>query len=356
MKVLITGGAGYIGSTVASACSDAGIVPVLLDNLSSGNAEFARRHLFYRGDIADGPLLDQIFRDHPDIFAVIHCAALIVVSESYAEPLVYFRENVSKSAVLVDGMLRNGCRRLIFSSSASIYGSAAAEGIDEAGAILPLSPYARTKAMVEDLVRDVCAVTGMRAMSLRYFNPIGVDPRMRSGPVAARPQHALGRLISAHAAGQPFTITGVNYPTRDGTGLRDYVHVWDLARGHVAALQHFDRVLLPGSTSAYEAINLGAGRGVTVREIVAAFEAEVGRRLRIVEAPRRPGDVTGAYAAIAKAGHLLGWTPLLTLSDGIRSALRWNRQNEPFSNQRSAYPKELTRSSAQERPPVTAGN
>ncbi|GAA0516992.1 UDP-glucose 4-epimerase GalE [Paractinoplanes deccanensis] len=322
MKVLITGGAGYIGSTVASACADAGIAPVVLDNLASGDLQFVRHRRFYRGDIADRALLDKIFRDHPDIFAVVHCAALVVVAESYADPLAYYRENVLKSAALVEGVLRNGCRRLIFSSSAAIYGGATRGEIDEAGPIAPCSPYARTKAMVEDVLRDMCAVTGMRAMSLRYFNPIGADPRLRSGPCATRPSHALGRLIRSDTSGEPFVITGVDYPTRDGTGLRDYVHVWDLARGHVAALRRFDRVLPRG----FEAINLGTGAGVTVREIITAYEAEVGRRVPVVEAPRRPGDVAGAYASIAKAGHFLNWRPSMTLTDGIRSAIRWSRR------------------------------
>ena len=272
MKVLIAGGAGYIGSTVASACLDAGISPVILDSLVTGRREFTAGRVFYEGDIADGPLVDLIFAEHPDIGAVIHCAALIVVPDSVADPVGYYRANVTKSLDFVAHLLRNGCGRLIFSSSAAIYRAGADLSVDEDSVIDPQSPYARTKAVCEAMFADIAASQPIRVLSLRYFNPIGADPKMRTGLQLARPTHALGKMIQAQQEGVPFVITGTDWPTRDGTGLRDYVHVWDLAAAHVAALTRFDA--LPGPATA---INLGTGTGTTVRELLAAFNRVAGR-------------------------------------------------------------------------------
>ena len=254
MKVLIAGGAGFIGSTVASACSDAGISPVILDSLVTGRREFAAGHAFYQGDIADGRLIDRIFAEHPDIGAVIHCAALIVVPDSVADPVGYYRANVAGSLEFTAHLLRNGCPRLIFSSSAAIYRASEDLSVDEESAIDPQSPYARTKAVCEAMLADIAAAEPIRVLSLRYFNPIGADPRMRTGLQLRRPTHALGKMIQAYEDGVPFQITGTDWPTRDGSGIRDYIHVWDLATAHVAALTRFDA--LPGPVIA---INLGSG-------------------------------------------------------------------------------------------------
>src|SRR5271169_4820854 len=236
VKVLIAGGAGYVGSTIASACLDAGISAVILDSLVTGRREFVADREFYEGDIADGPLVDRIFTEHPDIYAVIHCAALIVVSDSVADPAGYYRANVVKSLDFVTHLLRNGCRRLIFSSSASIYRASEDLTVDEESPIDPQSPYARTKAVCEAMFADIAAAHPLRVLSLRYFNPIGADPKMRTGLQARRPTHALGKLIQAAEQDVPFLITGTDWPTRDGSGIRDYIHVWDLAAAHVAAL------------------------------------------------------------------------------------------------------------------------
>ena len=181
MKVLIAGGAGYIGSTVASACLDAGISPVILDNLVTGRREFTSGRTFYEGDIADGPLVDRIFAEHADIGAVVHCAALIVVPDSVADPVGYYRANVTKGLEFTAHLLRNGCGRLIFSSSAAIYRAGADLSVDEDSAIDPQSPYARTKAVCEAMFADIAATQPLRLLSLRYFNPIGADPKMRTG-------------------------------------------------------------------------------------------------------------------------------------------------------------------------------
>ena len=242
MKVLIAGGAGYIGSTVASACTDAGISPVILDNLVTGRREFAVAHPFYEGDIADGPLIDRIFTEHPDIGAVVHCAALIVVPDSVADPVGYYQANVAKSLDFVAHLLRNGCDRMIFSSSAAIYRASEDLTVDEDSAVDPQSPYARTKAVCEAMFADIAAAEPIRVLSLRYFNPIGADPKMRTGLQLRRPTHALGKMIQAQDEGVPFVITGTGWPTRDGSGIRDYVHVWDLALAHVAALRRFGQL------------------------------------------------------------------------------------------------------------------
>jgi UDP-glucose 4-epimerase len=317
MKVLIAGGAGYIGSTVASACLDAGVSPVIVDSLLTGRREFAAGRVFYAGDIADGPLIDRIFADHPDIAAVIHAAALIVVPESVADPVRYYRANVAKSLEFAAHLLRNGCERLIFSSSAAIYGAGADLTVDEDSVIAPLSPYARTKAVCEAMFADIAASAPIRVLSLRYFNPIGADPKMRTGLQLRQPSHALGKMIEARQEGVPFVITGTDWPTRDGSGLRDYVHVWDLASAHVAALMQFDA--LPGPATA---VNLGTGTGTTVRELLAAFSRVAGP-VEVREAGRRPGDTAGAYSRIDRAERLLGWRPQYDITEGIRHSLQW---------------------------------
>ncbi|MFE4055597.1 UDP-glucose 4-epimerase GalE [Streptomyces sp. NPDC059096] len=321
MKVLITGGAGYIGSTVASACLDAGIHPVILDNLSTGRREFTTGRTFYQGDIADGPLIDRIFTDHPDLQAVIHCAAMIVVPDSVTDPVGYYRNNVTHSLDLITHLLRNHCGRLIFSSSASIYRTGADFTVDEDSPHDPQSPYARTKTVCEGMFADIAATQPIRILSLRYFNPIGADPQMRTGLHLRRPSHALGKLISAHEAGVPFDVTGTDWPTRDGSGIRDYIHVWDLAAAHVASLTRFDDILTTEDTST--AINLGTGTGTTVRELADAFNDVVDAPVKTRDAAPRPGDVAGAYTRSDRAARLLDWHPQYSITDGIRHSLQW---------------------------------
>ncbi|GAA1035497.1 UDP-glucose 4-epimerase GalE [Virgisporangium ochraceum] len=320
MKVLVTGGAGYIGSTVCSALLDRGIQPVILDNLVTGREQFTEGRVFYRGDIADGALVDEIFAAHPETGVAIHCAALIVVPESVDNPLRYYRENVSKTVDLLEHLRRNGCERVLFSSSASMYKPGEDFAVDESAAIEPTSPYARTKFMVEGILGDVAGAGQLRAISLRYFNPIGADPKMRTGLQTRNPSHALGRMIVAWEAGETFTITGVDWPTRDGTGIRDYIHVWDLALAHVQAVVRFDEILPePG----YRAINLGTGNGTTVRELVAAFNAVIGGELPVAEAPPRLGDAAGAFTRSSRAATLLEWAAEFSIEDGIRHSLEW---------------------------------
>jgi UDP-glucose 4-epimerase len=306
---------------VALACTDAGITPVILDSLVTGKRQFAAGLEFYQGDIADGPLIDRIFAEHPDIEAVVHCAALIVVPDSVADPVGYYRANVSKSLEFVAHLLRNGSGRLIFSSSAAIYGVSADLTVDEDSAIDPQSPYARTKAVCEAMFADIAATQPIRVLSLRYFNPIGADPKMRTGLQLRRPTHALGKMIEAREDGAAFRLTGTDYPTRDGTGIRDYLHVWDLATAHVQAINRFDAVL--SGTGGHTAVNLGTGTGTTVRELLDAFNSVTDRPIGVIEAPRRPGDIAGAYTRTDRAERLLGWRAQYPVTEGIKHSLQW---------------------------------
>jgi UDP-glucose 4-epimerase len=328
MKVLVTGGAGYIGSTTAKALEEAGHVPVILDSLLSGPRVFVRDRIFYEGDIADRDLLSRVVQEHPDIECTIHMAARIVVPESVEQPYEYYRDNVAKSLELFDQLVRLGKPRVLFSSSASLYATVEGFEVDESAPLDPPSPYARTKRVMEMALTDMAAATDLRAIILRYFNPIGSDPDLESGIYVREPSHVLGQLVMA-AQGQKdaFTITGVEHPTRDGTGIRDYIHVWDLAQAHVTAVERFDEVLdTVGASSTI--INVGTGSGVTVRELVKSFEKVFGKEVPVREAPPRPGDAVGAFANVDKARDVLGWTSSLTIDDAIASALAWGRKRK----------------------------
>jgi UDP-glucose 4-epimerase len=327
MKVLVTGGAGYIGSTICSALKDSGHTPIIIDSLITGRVEFTQGHIFYKGDIADRSLLERIFQEHPDIFATIHCAALIVVPESVEKPYAYYRENVAKSLELFHTLHELNHGRVVFSSSASIYDVVPDYMVTETSPLKPSSPYARTKFMMEMILKDFCtAYEDMQGVALRYFNPIGADPQMRTGIHIKNPSHVLGKLVDVALGKLPaFEITGVNWPTRDGTGIRDYIHVWDLAQAHVQAVERFAQLFerAGNADSRYVVINLGTGHGVTVRELVTAFEKVYGKPLNKVEQPPRPGDVAGAYANADTARRLIGWEAKLTIEKGISDALRW---------------------------------
>ncbi|MFI5837226.1 UDP-glucose 4-epimerase GalE [Micromonospora sp. NPDC051300] len=325
VKVLVAGGAGFIGSTVSSALVDAGHTPVVLDSLVTGRREFCRGRPFRLADIADADAVDDLLRRHPDIEAVVHCAALIAVPDSVVRPVDYYRANVSATLEFVDRLLAHGIHRMIFSSSAAIYRPDVGLGVDETSALEATSPYAQTKLVVERMLADISASSPLRVLSLRYFNPIGADPAMRTGSQIATPSHALGRLIQAHQAGVPFGVNGLDWPTRDGSALRDYVHVWDLAGAHLRALERFDDLFATGGAP-HVCVNLGSGTGTTVLELVAAFNAVVNRPVLVREAPRRPGDTPGAYARGRRASALLGWRPQRDLATGITDSLAWHHR------------------------------
>ncbi len=326
MKVLITGGAGYIGSTIASALEDNGHTPIILDSLVTGRKEFTVGRAFYHTNIADRAAVEKIFKEHPDIYATIHCAALIVVPESVAQPYDYYRENVVKSMDFFKHLSELGFPRVVFSSSAALYDVVPGFMVTEESPLKPLSPYSRTKYMMEMILKDFCHVYNLKGIALRYFNPIGADPRMRSGIHIKEPSHVLGKLVSTALGEQKvFQITGVDWPTRDGSGIRDYLHVWDLALAHIKAVDRFEEVIVKAgeADTPYVVINLGNGKGVTVKEFVSAFESVWGQEINKEESDPRPGDVAGAYANADKAWDLLGWKAELSIEQGIADALKW---------------------------------
>lgn len=329
MKVLVTGGAGYIGSTICSALIDKGHTPIILDSLITGRIEFTENRIFYKGDIADKDILTKIFNEHPEISHVVHCAALIIVPESVENPYEYFRENVSKSLELFHNLNKLGCKNIIFSSSASIYDDVESFMVTEKSPLNPRSPYARTKYMMEMVLKDFCTSYGMKGIALRYFNPIGADPSMRTGVHVQFPSHVLGKLLSVALGTDPlFYITGTNYGTRDGSGIRDYIHVWDLAQAHVKAIENFDNAFHKAGNPDYLAINLGTGSGVTVKELVSAFEKVYNKKINKREIEPRPGDVPGSYANADTAFELLGWKAKKSIEEGISDALRWGEVRE----------------------------
>jgi UDP-glucose 4-epimerase len=338
MKILITGGAGYIGSTICSALEDHGHTPIILDSLVTGREEFTKGKIFYKADIADQDAVRQVFADHPDIFATIHCAALIVVPESVSRPYDYYRENVVKSMDFFYQLSQLGYPRVVFSSSAAIYDVVPGFMVTEESPLKPNSPYSRTKYMMEMVLQDFSRAYNLEGVALRYFNPIGADPEMRSGMHIKNPSHILGKLVSVALGEEPvFNITGADWSTRDGTGIRDYIHVWDLALAHVKAVEKFDSVIQSAADpeTPYVVINLGTGKGVTVREMVTAFEKVYGQEINKQEKPPRPGDVAGAFANANKALDLLDWESKLPIENGISDALKWGEIREDILNYES---------------------
>ena len=325
MKVLVTGGCGYIGSSIASMLIDNGYTPIILDSLINGQRAFAYDRPLYEGNIGNIDLLKVIFDDHPDITAVIHCAALIEVPDSVARPYEYYRENIIHSIEFFRFLKDSPATRVIFSSSASVYGVSANFEVTEESPIDPQSPYARSKWILEMVLQDFCHAYSLSAIALRYFNPAGADPNLRSGGYIRKPSHVLGRMLDvALGTVDTFFITGTDWPTRDGTGLRDYIHVWDLAQAHVSALEHFDSIVQqPEADSGYCTINIGTGNGSTVGELLAACTRFIGDDIPTLMAPPRPGDVAGSYANCDRAQRLLNWRAHYDLDAIIEHELQW---------------------------------
>ncbi len=274
-------------------------------------------------------MLSRIFSDLKVFQPSSHWAALFVVPESVSRPYDYYLDNVAKSLELFRILHKLDHGKVVFSSSASLYDVVPGFMVTEDAPLNPSSPYARTKYMMEMILKDFCAAYSMKGIALRYFNPIGADPKMRSGLYVKNPTHVLGKLVEVAQGRLPvFQITGNNYTTRDGTGIRDYIHVWDLARAHVKALTEFDQVFERAGDPVgnYLVINLGTGRGVTVKELVTAFEKVYGQSINKVETEPRPGDVAGSFCNADTALRLLGWKAELSVEDGISDALKWDEK------------------------------
>ena len=330
MNILVTGGAGYIGSHTCVALLEAGHQVTVIDNLCNSNADVltrvqaltGRSLRFVHGDIRSRDDLARAFAG--GIGAVIHFAALKAVGESCAQPLAYFDNNISGTIVLMQAMQAAGVERLVFSSSATVYGQPDHVPVKEDAPLRVTNPYGRTKLVMEDLIRDWCASRPqLSAVLLRYFNPVGAHP---SGQIGEDPRGIPNNLmpyIAQVASGQRerLHVFGNDYPTPDGTGIRDYLHVMDLADAHVKALDYAT------THTGCEAFNLGTGQGHSVLELVRAFEHASGRKIPCTITQRRPGDVAEIWANPARAMQVLGWAAQYDLAAMCADTWRWQRDN-----------------------------
>lgn len=332
MKVLLTGGTGYIGSHTCVALIEAGFSTVIIDNLSNSKPVVldriekiaGTRPAFYQGDILDSELLDKIFAEH-SIDAVIHFAGLKAVGESVAKPLLYYRNNVAGTVSLCDAMQRANVRNLVFSSSSTVYGDPESVPIREDFPVgAATNPYGRSKFMVEQLLTDLqLSEPSMNIALLRYFNPVGAH---ESGLIGEDPNDIPNNLmpfITQIAVGRrtELSVFGDDYPTHDGTGVRDYIHVVDLAEGHVKAMKKLS------SNPGLCVYNLGTGAGYSVLDVVKAFEKAAGIKIPYKITPRRPGDIAKCYADPAKANTELGWKAQFGIERMCADSWRWQSQN-----------------------------
>ena len=333
-KILVTGGCGYIGSHTIVDLIGHGFTTVSVDNLLNSNESSldgvalttGQKVPNYRTDLCDLEGVRQVFRDHPDIEGVIHFAALKLVGESVEKPLLYYRNNILGLLNLLECMQEAGVPHLIFSSSCSVYGNASDLPVTESTPRQEAeSPYARTKQIGEDILQDLTKVDSrINAIVLRYFNPAGAHESARIGEDPSNPATNLVPVITETAAGKraELVVFGNDYPTRDGSNIRDYIHVMDLANAHTKALQY---LLEKRNTARCEIFNLGIGEGVTVLEAIQAFERVTGVKLNYRIGPRRPGDVVAIYANLDKATRLLGWIPERNIDDIMRTAWAWEQ-------------------------------
>lgn len=320
-KILITGGAGYIGSHVNKLLHGQGRETVVLDSLVTGHRDFAKWGDFVQGDLCDTALLADLFKRF-EIDAVMHFAAFIAVGESVEKPREYYGNNVRNTLNLLEAMQDGGCSRIVFSSTAAVYGEPEQDKIDETHRFSPLSPYAWSKRMVEQVLEDFGAAYGTQSMRLRYFNAAGADPDGEIGERHIPETHLIPLIIHA-ALGlrKDIRIFGTDYPTPDGTCVRDYIHVQDLARAHLAALERMEQGH-PGG-----AFNLGNGNGFSVREVIETVRRVTGRDFPVLEQERRPGDSPVLVASSEKAIRELGWKPRLdSLDEIVETAWRWHRK------------------------------
>jgi UDP-glucose 4-epimerase len=331
MRVLVTGGAGYIGSHTALELLRAGHDVVVVDNLINSHEKALRRVeelagrplTFHRVDLLDRPALEAVFAAGP-VDAVIHFAGLKSVGESVREPLRYFHNNVTGTLILLETMAAAGVRDIVFSSSATVYGDPARVPVREDFPLSAENPYGRTKLMIEDILRDLHRADPAWSIAiLRYFNPVGADPSGRLGEDPSGVPNNLVPYIAQVAVGRlpKLLVYGGDYPTPDGTGIRDYIHVMDLAEGHLRALEKLAGK--PGAVS----YNLGTGRGYSVLEVVRAFEQASGRAIPVEIVDRRPGDAAVSYADPALAARELGWQAARDLEAMVADHWRWQSMN-----------------------------
>ena len=326
--VLVTGGAGYIGSHVVLQLLERGERVLVIDNLSTGFRQAVHAAQLVVGDVGDMPLMDRVLAEH-DVDTVMHFAAKTIVPESVRDPLRYYYNNTSMTRNLLESCMRGKVRKFVFSSTAAVYGMPEGGVAREDALLVPINPYGTSKLMSEWILRDLAAVTDFRYVALRYFNVAGSDTHGRIGQATAKAT-LLIKVACEHVVGKrPYvSIYGTDYPTPDGTGVRDYIHVQDLAGAHLDALDYLRR------DGASTVLNCGYGHGYSVREVLDSVERVSGKKLQVRVDPRREGDPPSLVARAEDVRVKLGWTPKLDDLDTIvRTALRWEEklQREPWT-------------------------
>lgn len=333
MTVLVTGGTGFIGSHTAVELQNAGYEVIVVDNLANSYEEVigrigkitGRHPIFYNYDLCDREKVLSIFREHPDIEAVIHFAAHKFVSESVEEPLKYYRNNLDSHMNLLEAMEQQGVKPMVFSSSCTVYGEPEEVPVAEDAPIKEAeSPYGSTKHICEDILKDVTKSKTTQGIALRYFNPIGAHPSAQIGEWPLGKPENLVPFLTQTAIGKrkALTVFGDDYPTHDGTCVRDYIHVVDIAKAHVVAME---RMLKGQNQSSFEVFNLGTGEGYSVLDLIKTFEKVTGVKVPYQMGDRRPGDVTKVYADTTKANRELGWKAELGLEEMLASAWEWEK-------------------------------
>jgi len=320
-KVLVTGGAGYIGAHVCRALAGCGYLPVTYDNLSNGHSDAVRWGPLEFGELGDSVRLESVMRAHHPM-AVIHLAGLIAAGDSVTAPAMFYHNNVTATLTLLEAMRVCGIHQIVFSSSAGVYGEPEFTPISERHPHRPLSPYGATKSMIEQVLADYGVAYGLRSVSLRYFNAVGAAPEGDIGEAHRHETHLVPLVLDVAAGLRPYIqIFGSDFPTPDGTCIRDYVHVCDLADAHVLALSYLDQV------KGAEAFNLGSEKGASVREVIDVAARISGRPVPVRLNPRRPGDPARLIADATRAKRKLGWCPGYdSLNQQIASAWKWHLQ------------------------------
>ncbi len=344
MKVLVTGGSGFIGSHTVVELQQAGYDVVAIDNFENSNPSVLQNiekitgkpFHFIQADIRDKGALKQVFDTHADIKAVIHFAAYKAVGESVEKPLAYYENNIGGTVNLVEAMQQHGVNKLVFSSSCTVYGDVSADALpitESSPVVKANSPYGNTKKICEELLFDTAKSSSTQVVALRYFNPIGAHDTALIGELPNGVPNNLIPFVTQTAIGirEKLTVFGNDYPTRDGSCIRDFIHVVDLAKAHVKAIQ-----FLSNNSSSYSVFNIGTGNGNTVLEVIAAFEKVSGQQLNYQIGPRREGDVVQIFASCDKAINELGWKAERSLENALETAWKWElhlkQQREQQSN------------------------
>lgn len=333
-KILITGGTGYIGSHTVVEFINAGYTPIIIDNLSNSNITVldsikeitGTKPIFYKADVTDNYAIDKIFYEHSDAIAIIHFAAYKAVGESVAKPLMYYRNNILGLVTVLEQMQKHGINNIVFSSSCTVYGQPETLPVTEETPFCKAeSPYSNTKKISEEIIQDVLnACRQLKAVSLRYFNPIGAHPSALIGETPNGTPNNLMPYITQTAIGirECLSIFGGDYNTNDGTAIRDYINVVDLAKAHVAAMKY---LVAETNNKQYDYFNIGTGKGVSVLEAVKSFERSTGVKLNYKIVGRRQGDIEQIWADTQKANKLLGWKAQKTLDETTLSAWHWEQ-------------------------------